>query len=189
MKKSLSPEIFNSAVLTHPVVLIGMMGAGKSSVGRALAKSLSTTFFDADVEIEAAAGRSVAQIFADYGEDEFRRLERQVISRLLGSGPCVLSLGGGAFIDEQTRERVKATALSVWLQVEHTLLLERVLRHGDRPLLKDGDPRAKMAALLALREPIYAQADVTVLCDDRPVAQTARRVREAVLSHLSDQPR
>jgi shikimate kinase len=189
MKKSdggnLSPEF----ILTRPVVLIGMMGAGKSSVGRVLAKLLSTAFCDADAEIEAAAGRGVAQIFADYGEDEFRRLERQVIGRLLESGPCVLSLGGGAFIDAQTRERVGQNALSVWLKVDRDLLLERVLRHGDRPMLKDGDPREKMTALLDAREPIYAQADVTVLCDDRPVAQTAKRVRDAIQAALRSQTR
>ena len=166
--------------LTRSVVLIGMMGAGKTSVGRALAESLSVSFFDADAEIEAAAGRSVTSIFADYGEAEFRRLERQVIARLLSHELCVLSLGGGAFMDVETREKISKAALSVWLKVDHALLLERVLRHGDRPLLKEGDPREKMERLLREREPVYAQADLTVLCDDRPVAQTARRVRDAI---------
>lgn len=166
--------------LKKPVVLIGMMGAGKTSVGRALAGILSVPFFDADREIELAAGRSIPSIFADYGEAEFRRLERQVIGRLLGKEPCVVSLGGGAFIDVETRARVKETALSVWLKVERGLLLERVLRHGDRPMLKGGDPQEKMNALLAVREPIYAEADLAVLCDDRPVAQTAWRVWEAL---------
>ena len=170
--------------LTRPVVLLGMMGAGKTSVGRALAESLSVVFYDADAEIEAAAGRSVSSIFADYGEAEFRRLERQVIARLLGGGACILSLGGGAFMDEEIREKITDTGFSVWLKVEHALLLERVLRHGDRPLLKTGDPREKMMRLLAEREPIYAQADLTVLCDDRPVAQTARRVREALANAM-----
>ncbi len=166
--------------LQRSVVLVGMMGAGKTSVGRAVAESLSVPFFDADVEIEAAAGCSVASIFADYGEAEFRRLERQVIARLLNGEPCVLSLGGGAFMDAETRGRIKESGLSVWLKVDHALLLARVLRHGDRPLLKEGDPREKMERLLSEREPVYAQADLTVLCDDRPVAQTARRVREAI---------
>jgi shikimate kinase len=179
MKKSdpdqISPE--NSAMprLTQPLVLIGMMGAGKSSVGRAVAKILSVPFFDADIEIEAAAGRSVAQIFADYGEAEFRRLERLVIGRLLDGGVCILSLGGGAFIDDTTRARIKSGACSVWLKVEPDLLIERVTRHGDRPMLS-GDPRGKMTQLLADREPVYAQANLTILCDDRPVTQTAQRV-------------
>jgi len=175
--------------LTRPVVLLGMMGAGKTSVGRALAEILSVPFYDADAEIEKASGRSVASIFADYGEAEFRRLERQVIARLLQSGICVLSLGGGAFIDPQTRERINTAALSVWLKVDHALLLERVLRHGNRPLLKDGDPKEKMERLLAEREPVYAQADLVVLCDDRPVAQTARRVRDAIQAAPASQTR
>lgn len=170
--------------LTRPVVLLGMMGAGKTSVGRALAEIMSVPFYDADTEIEKASGHSVAGIFAQYGEAEFRRLERQIIARLLQSGVCILSLGGGAFIDPQTRERIKQSALSVWLKVDHALLLERVLRHGDRPLLKEGDPKEKMERLLAEREPVYAQADLIVLCDDRPVAQTAKRVSEAISSHI-----
>jgi shikimate kinase len=164
----------------RPVVLIGMMGAGKTSVGRALADYMKMSFFDADMEIEAAAGRSVASIFMDYGEAEFRRLERQVIARLLDGTPCILSLGGGAFMDEQTRARIKTSSLSIWLKVDHDLLIKRVLRHGDRPLLKEGDPAEKMRRMLAEREPVYAQADITVLCDDRPVAQTAKNVWDAV---------
>jgi shikimate kinase len=187
MKKSDEEKISAPFPLPRPVVLIGMMGAGKSSVGRALAKNLGTLFFDADAEIEAAAGCGVAQIFADYGELEFRRLERQVITRLLDSGPCVLSLGGGAFIDDQTRISIKKAALSVWLRVEHELLLQRVLRHGDRPMLKGGDPNERMKQLLAEREPVYAEADLTVLCDDRPVQQTAQRVREAIEGKLGAQ--
>jgi shikimate kinase len=178
MSKS-NPQIF---LPTRPVVLIGMMGAGKTSVGRALADLWNVPFFDADAEIEAASNCSVAQIFADYGEAEFRRLERQVVARLLESGHCILSLGGGAFMDTQTRERVKKAALSVWLKVDRQILLNRVLRHGDRPLLKEGDPREKMAKILDEREPVYAEADLTVLCDDRPVTLTASRVREAIQS-------
>jgi shikimate kinase len=184
MKKSGSEKksIPDSGVdlLARPIVLIGMMGAGKSSVGRALAKLLALPFYDADAEIESAAGCSVAQIFSQYGEPEFRRLERQVIARLLDGDRCVLSLGGGAFMDAQTRERIKASAFSVWLKVAHDLLIERVLRHGHRPLLAEGDPREKMLRLVAEREPVYAQADLAVLCDDRPVAVTAQRVRDAI---------
>ena len=166
--------------VAHSVVLIGMMGAGKTSVGRALAALLGRRFVDADGEIAAAAGQSVPDIFAHYGEAEFRRMEKQVIARLLHHGPCVLSLGGGAFMDEDTRAIIKEHATSVWLRVDPSLLLERVLRHGDRPLLKDGLPSQKMAQLLDARTPVYATADVIVDCDDRPVAQTAQRVFDAL---------
>jgi shikimate kinase len=166
--------------VTKPIILLGMMGAGKTSVGRALAKIMALPFFDADKEIEAVAGRSVSAIFADYGEPEFRRLERQVIARLMDADKCVLSLGGGAFMDEQTRAAIKSNGFSIWLKVDHALLLERVSRRGGRPMLKDGDPQEKMARLLAEREPVYAMADLTVLCDDRPVTQTAKRVWEAL---------
>jgi shikimate kinase len=176
MNKS-NPEIFP---LSAPVVLIGMMGAGKTSVGRALATLLSVPYFDSDAEIEAASRCSVSQIFADYGEAEFRRMERLVIARLLGGGVCVLSLGGGAFIDEQTRRRVKSSALSVWMKVDRKLLLDRVLRHGNRPLLKGGNPEERLDRILTEREPIYAQADMTVLCDDRPVTQNARLILDAI---------
>jgi len=182
----MSKSIQKKDSLTRPVVLIGMMGAGKTSVGRALAALFSIPFFDADSEIEAAAGRSVAQIFTEHGEGEFRRLEAQVIARLLQNGVCVLSVGGGAFMNFEIRNRIKKEALSIWLKVDRDILLSRVLRHGDRPLLKSSggasggeEVRVKMARLLSEREPIYAQADLTVLCDDRPLAQTARRVGDA----------
>ncbi|MDR3425034.1 MAG: shikimate kinase [Alphaproteobacteria bacterium] len=184
MNKS-NPEVFS---LTRPVALLGMMGAGKSSVGRALADLLSVPYYDSDAEIEAAARCSVAQIFGDYGEAEFRRMERQVIARLLNSGICVLSLGGGAFIDTQTRERIKNTALSVWIKVDRELLLTRVRRHGDRPLLKNGDPEENLSRILKEREPVYAEADLTILCDDRPVGQNARRVMEAIKEALPKEP-
>lgn len=170
--------------VTKPVILLGMMGAGKTSVGRALAKMLSLPFFDADKEIETVAGRSVSAIFAEYGEAEFRRLERQVIARLLKGDLCVLSLGGGAFMDAETRAAIKEAGFSIWLKVDHALLLERVTRRGGRPMLQGADPKEKMTRLLAEREPVYALADLTVLCDDRPVAQTAKRVREAIKGHI-----
>jgi shikimate kinase len=176
MKRS----ILNTFSLTKPVVLIGMMGAGKTSVGRALADLLSVPFFDSDAEIEAAAGCSVAQIFADYGEDEFRRLERQVTIRLLGGDVCVLSLGGGAFVDDETRERVKKTAFSVWIKVDRDILLKRVAHHGHRPLLKGGSPKERLEKILAERESVYAEADLTVFCDDRPVLQNAYTIMTAI---------
>lgn len=185
MSKSISEKF----TLTRPIVLIGMMGAGKSSVGKALAEHLAVPFFDADAEIEASAGCSVAQIFEDYGEPEFRRMERQVIARLLDNGACVLSPGGGAFMNDETRARIKKAAFSVWIKVDRDLLLRRVLRHNTRPLFKTGDPIEIMARLLADREPVYAQADLTVKCDDRPVTQNARLIKEAICTALSETPK
>ena len=184
MNKSKFENFSQNFLLTRPIVLIGMMGAGKTSVGRALAALLSLPYYDADAEIESAARCSVAQIFADYGETEFRRMERQVIARLLGSGICILSVGGGAFIDPETRARVKEQALSIWMKVDRELLLTRVLRHGDRPLLKGGDPKERLEKILNEREPIYAEADLTILCDDRPVAHNAQQIAEAVKEAL-----
>lgn len=174
MNKS-NPEAF---LFARPIVLIGMMGAGKTSIGRSLADKASLDYLDSDAEIEAAAGCSVADIFERYGESEFRRMERKVIERLLDGGACVLSLGGGAFIDEETRERVKAKALSIWIKVDREILLDRVTRHGDRPLLKGGDAKEKLWKILDAREPIYAQADLIVECDDSPVAHNAQRILE-----------
>ena len=176
---------FEKSSLEKPVVLIGMMGAGKSSVGRALAELLSLPYNDSDAEIEAASQCSVAQIFSDYGEAEFRRMERQVIARLLGH-QCVLSLGGGAFTDPETRTRIKQQALSVWIQVDRELLIKRVLRHGNRPLLKGGDPKEKLEKILSEREPIYAEADLTVLCDDRPIKENAQQIADAIMKKMAD---
>jgi shikimate kinase len=172
----------------RPIVLIGMMGAGKTSVGRALANLMSVPFFDSDAEIESAAGCSVAQIFSDYGEAEFRRMEREVTARLLERDSCLLSLGGGAFMDEQTRARIKQKAFSVWLRVEPEILLKRVLRHGNRPLLK-GAPKQKLEQLLSEREPIYAGADLVAFCDDRPVGENARQIMLAIQVALGSQTR
>ena len=174
-------------VLPKPVVLVGMPGAGKSKIGIALAEMLTTDFIDADRKIEEAADLTVADIFAKHGEQEFRRLERDVIARLLKGGACVLSLGGGAFINAETRANIKRSAISVWLKVHHDLLVARVERRDNRPLLQGDNKREKIAALQVEREPIYAGADVTVLCDDRPVAENARRVREAIEAALASQ--
>jgi len=176
MSKSISEKIS----LTKPLVLIGMMGAGKTSIGQALAALLGVPFFDSDAEIEASAGCSVSQIFSDYGEREFRRMERQVIARLLKTGPCVLSLGGGAFIDPETREHVKTDALSLWIKVARETLLERVMRHDTRPLLRDENPKEKFERILSEREPIYALADLVVLCDEGPITHNAQKIMAAL---------
>ncbi|TGY90240.1 shikimate kinase [Marinicauda algicola] len=149
--------------LDRTIVLVGLMGVGKTTVGRRLAKRLGLDFKDADREIELSAGRSVSDIFADFGETAFREGERKVIARLLDEGrPMVLALGGGAFIDPQTRALIKQKAISVWLQADLETLMGRVTRRNTRPLLKTGDPRAVMARLLAERAPVYGEADITV---------------------------
>ena len=172
---------------TRPVVLIGMMGAGKTSVGRALAGLMSVPFFDSDAEIEAAAGRRVADIFSDCGEAKFRRLEKYAIIRLLGGNACVLSVGGGAFMDEATRAVIKEKALSVWLKVDKEILLERVLRTDSRPFLNGENPKEKFETLLSEREPVYALADLTVCCDGVPIIENAQKIMDALQGALNSQ--
>ena len=145
------------------IVLVGMMGCGKSAIGKMLAHKLELDFRDADAEIEIAADRSIAEIFEDYGEPEFRRLETRVIERLLGDGPYVLAVGGGAFMNDETRRTIIEKGLSVWLKVDLETLLERVMRKpGKRPLLTKGDPKQIMTDLLKAREPVYAKAELHV---------------------------
>ncbi len=150
------------------IALIGLMGAGKSAIGRRLAARLELPYADADVEIEAAAGESVESIFAHHGEAAFRDGERRVIARLLESGPMVLATGGGAYMNAATRERLRMRAVTIWLRAELAVLLHRVGRKENRPLLKTGDPRAVMERLIEERYPIYALADITI--ESRDVA-------------------
>ncbi|MCL6607052.1 MAG: shikimate kinase [Geminicoccaceae bacterium] len=153
------------------------MGAGKTSVGRRLAKALGAPFVDADEEIVAAAGMSIADIFETYGEPVFRDLERRVIARLLDGPPGVLALGGGAFVDPTTRARVKEKAISIWLDADLDTLVERTSRkRASRPLLKDGDLRAKLAKLLEERAGCYAQADHRVESGARPPEEIAAAI-------------
>jgi len=154
--------------LEKTLVLVGMMGAGKTSVGRRLAHVLGVPFRDADAEIELAAGCTVNEIFERYGEPAFRAGERKVIARLLGDPPHILATGGGAFMDEETRIRIKQSAVSIWLKAPIELLLERVMRKDTRPLLRNTDRRAALERLLKEREPIYAQADIIIESDDGP---------------------
>jgi shikimate kinase len=146
------------------VVLVGMMGAGKSSIGRRLAQRLGVGFVDADAEIEAAAGMTIAEIFATYGEPYFRSGEQRVIARLLESGPQVLATGGGAFMNAETRTAIRQKAVSVWLKAEFDVLVRRVKRRAtaDRPMLQ-GDPAQRIRHLMDERYPLYAEADVTVI--------------------------
>ncbi|MFN0194875.1 MAG: shikimate kinase [Aestuariivirga sp.] len=151
---------------SRSIVLVGLMGAGKSSVGRRLAEKLGLAFVDADHEIELAAGKSIAEIFADHGETYFREGERRVIARLLDGEAKVLATGGGAFINEETRNRIRDSGVSVWLKAELPLLMKRVMKRSDRPLLRNGDPEGVMRRLIDERYPVYAEADVTVESKD-----------------------
>jgi len=154
------------------IVLIGMMGVGKSAVGRRLAARMNIPFVDADTEIEKAAGMSIADIFARHGEADFRGGEARVIARLLEGGPQVLATGGGAFINPDTRNAIRAKGISIWLSAEIDVLMRRISkRRNERPLLQTADPAETLRRLLAEREPIYAQADLTV--QSREVAHDA----------------
>jgi shikimate kinase len=166
--------------LNRTVVLVGMMGSGKSSVGRRLATQLDVPFRDSDTEIEAAAGCSISRIFDTHGEGAFRDGERKVIARLLHEPVHVLATGGGAFVDADTRARIKSSAVSVWLKAPLELLLERVARRSTRPLLKEGDPRQILERLLAERAPFYAQADVVVESEDGPHSGCVARIVAAL---------
>lgn len=175
------------ARLTRPIVLVGLMGAGKSCIGKRLASHLGLPFVDADREIEAAAGCSIPDIFSRHGEKAFRDGERRVIQRLLGNPVHVLATGGGAFVDPTTRALVKERGLSIWIRADLDLLLKRVSRRNDRPLLQNVDPRAKLAELIELRHPFYAEADITVDSADGPPEVTLGRVLEALHLYL-DRP-
>jgi shikimate kinase len=151
-----------AARLARPLVLVGLMGAGKTSVGKRLAALLEAPFADSDAEIEAAAHMTIPEIFARYGEAEFRELERRVLARLLGEAPRVLATGGGAFVEPRTREAIAARGTSVWLRADLDLLWDRVRDRPGRPLLAAPDPRGVLAELHARRGPVYALADVAV---------------------------
>jgi shikimate kinase len=157
---------FVAALGRRSIVLVGMMGAGKSSIGRRVAARLAIPFVDADAEIELAADMTIAEIFAVHGEPYFRAGEARVIARLLERGPQVLATGGGAFMNAQTRAALQEKAVSVWLKADLDVLTRRLRRRNDRPLLKTDDPVATLPNLLQMRDPIYATADVTVLSRD-----------------------
>ena len=173
-------DIVRERLGNHPIVLIGLMGAGKSSVGRRLAEKLGFDFVDADHEIEAAAGKTISEIFADHGEPYFREGERRVIARLLGKGGQVLATGGGAFMNEETRARIQENGVSVWLQAPLGLLMKRVMKRQDRPLLKAEDPEAVMRGLIDQRYPVYARADLTVESRDVQHGQMVNDVIRAL---------
>ncbi len=167
------------------IALVGLMGAGKSCIGRLLAGALDLPFVDADKEIEAAAGCSVEDIFAAHGEAAFRDGERRVIGRLLKQPKMVLATGGGAFMDPATRKLIHDRATSVWLRADVELLLRRTARRNNRPLLKRGDPREILTRLIEQRYPVYAEADVVVDSVDGPPEATLARVLEGLMQHYA----
>ncbi|CAN5894807.1 shikimate kinase [soil metagenome] len=170
--------------LPRTVALVGLMGAGKSAIGKRLAMRLGLPFVDADDEIERAAGCSIAEIFEKYGETDFRAGERRVISRLLENPPHVLSTGGGAYIDLETRSLMRGKAVTVWLRAELDVLFERVKKRGHRPLLRQGDPRDVLARLMDQRYPIYAEANLVVESTAQPADRTTEQVIEALRTYL-----
>jgi len=176
----------NALLAGRPIVLVGMMGAGKTTVGRRLATRLGRHFVDSDEEVEKAAGMSIEEIFASRGEADFRAGEQRVIARLLKDQDLVLGTGGGAFINAETRALVKASAVSVWIKADFELLFQRVQRRSNRPLLKTANPRETLKGLIDKRYPVYAEADVTVVSKDVPQDQVASEVIDALLDYLRD---
>ncbi len=183
-----------AALGDRSIVLVGMMGAGKSAIGRRLAARLHLPFVDADHEIEMAAGMSISDIFAVHGETGFRDGEARVIARLLDGGPVVLATGGGAFMREETRARIKAKGVSIWLKADVDVILRRVKRRNNRPLLQTGDPAATIERLCAERHPFYAEADLTVVSrdvsHDKVVEDCAAALAEWLAAHarVSSEP-
>jgi shikimate kinase len=184
MGEAQSLNAIKSALDGKSIVMIGLMGCGKSAVGRRLAAKLGLPFVDADEEIEKAAGKSIEDIFAEHGEAYFREGERKVLARLLRSGPQVLATGGGAFMNAETRAAIAQSGVSVWLKAELPLLVRRVAKRNNRPLLKTGDPEVVMQNLMDARYPVYAQADITVESRDVPheliVAEILERLAQAL---------
>ena len=166
--------------LPRTVVLVGLMGAGKTNIGRRLAARLHLPFIDADAEIEAAAGETIEEIFRRHGEAVFRDGERRVIARLLEGPGHIRATGGGAFMDANTRENIRRRGISIWLRAELDVLLGRVARRSNRPLLKQGDPRAVLQGLMEKRHPVYAEADIVVDSGEGAAELTTTRVIAAL---------
>ncbi len=174
-----------AALGARSVVLVGMMGAGKSSIGRRLAARLGIPFADADNEIEIAAGMSIPDIFSTYGEPDFRAGETRVIARMLENGPQVLATGGGAFMNQDTRNAVRAHGISVWLKAEFDVLMRRIKRRQDRPMLKTDDPGETLRALMEERYPVYAQADITIQSREVPHEKIVDEIVSALAARLT----
>lgn len=181
-------DALTAALGRRSIVFVGLMGAGKTAIGRKVAHSLKLPFADSDHEIEAAARMTIPELFELYGEAEFRALEARVIHRLLEDGPRVVSTGGGAFMNENTRAEIAANGVSVWLKAELDVLVDRVGRKPNRPLLKTGDPREILARLMDLRYPVYGLADVTVHTRDEKREVIAAEVIAALTGFLAVKP-
>lgn len=169
------------------IVLVGLMGCGKSSIGKRVAARLCMPFVDADEEIEAVAAKSISEIFADHGEEFFRDRERKVIARLLSQGPQVLATGGGAYMHPDTRAAIRANAISIWLKADLAVLMRRVSKRDTRPLLKTANPEATMRKLMDARYPVYAEADITVESRDEPHDVLVNEVIERVRARLAQE--
>ncbi|MBU1286502.1 MAG: shikimate kinase [Alphaproteobacteria bacterium] len=168
------------AYASRTIALVGLMGAGKSTVGRRLAEKLGRQFYDSDHEIEKAAGLSVADIFATHGEADFRRGEQKVLERLLGEAPHVLATGGGAYMNEETRALLREKAVTIWLNADLETLWRRVQKKNTRPLLKRADAKTVLQDLFIEREPIYAQADLVVHSKEGPHGATVNAILKAL---------
>jgi shikimate kinase len=168
------------SVYNKIIVLVGMMGSGKTRVGSDLARLLNLPFIDSDHEIERAANSTVSEIFEKFGESEFRLKEKQVMTRLLAGKPCVLASGGGSFIQPEIRSVIKNTAISVWLQADINALVERVSRNNSRPILQGGNIRDKLQQLMDARYPVYAEADITVVTGDQTPQDTAVLIKAGI---------
>ena len=172
------------ALGSRTIVLVGLMGAGKSSIGRRLAHRLGLPFVDADTEIEKAADLTIPEIFEKHGEPYFRAGEVRVVARILESGPQVLATGGGAYMNPETRTRIRERGISLWLKAELDVLMKRVKRRGDRPLLKADDPQAVLKRLMDERYPVYAEADLTVVSREASHEEVVDDVLAALAEHL-----
>ncbi len=181
MAKDQQPTEIGATLRKH-IVLVGLMGAGKSAIGRRVANAIGARFLDADREIEVAAGMTIPDIFETRGEAEFRDGERRVIARLMDEEPLVLATGGGAFIDDETRGLMAERATTIWMRADLDVLVKRCGKRSNRPLLKNGDPREILGRLMSLRYPIYAEADIEVYSRDEPhevaVGEIMRRLKE-----------
>jgi shikimate kinase len=175
----------SAALGTRSVVLVGMMGAGKSTIGRRLSLRLRLPFLDADTEIEVAhAGMTIPEIFERHGEPYFRDGEARVIARLLDNGPGVIATGGGAFMREETRDRIRDKGISIWLKADADIIMRRVKRRADRPLLQSADPEATIGRLIGEREPVYQHADLMVWSRDVPHEKIVDECIEALYGRL-----
>lgn len=183
MTPSPSPNSSSTAIKSHiakPIVLVGLMGAGKSTIGRRLASRLGLPFVDSDDEIETAAGMKVGEFFENYGEDYFRDGERRVIARLIDGSVKVIATGGGVFVQEQTRGLILREATAIWLNADVDILAERVSRRDTRPLVRDTDPRKVLAELAEKRNPFYSQAPIHIQSGDGAYEDTVGRILEAL---------